>query len=253
MPKYARKPTAKKTSYSSYRRSVKFGSKFPKARAAPFGDVSPHKFVTESATIVNTNTGGIPDVLGNLPSALTISAITPYSAIFSNYSDIGIALKFDPTTDLKYWSNWSALYEEFMLTGVAINVQMLSNQASTVSSGVLSTLYWAFDQGDAVIPSKQSDVSGKTGAQVHNFDSRTNTNIYIKPRPQLYLLGTGVSSQKTTSTQTWISTDDTSAPHYALKMWLSNFFLGSNASGTNSGIRFTFSYYIKFRKARYQA
>lgn len=184
-----------------------------------------------------------------LPMSGAISS--PIAAVtgLANYYDMGFGLTFR-LSDLTNSVNFRAIYDEYKILSVTAKATYLTTEANIQGLGLLPTMYYVMDNDNAVPPLSIHDVRGKQGSKELSVTSARNSfNLRIVPK-QMISIGTvaGVSQIRTANAG-WCDCSDSTAQHFAGKVWISNMYLPAG-SNTNTAIQWEFTYRVAFRGAQ---
>lgn len=139
-------------------------------------------------------------------------------------------------TDLPGYTRFQGMFQQYSITYIKLQV-IPSNNVNSNPAATIPMVYYAVDYDDNIIPT-QDDMLLKQGVR-----SRMTMRPWsIKLRPRVL----GMTYESTTTTAysprafTWISTSDSSVPHYGVKMWFS-------APSVDTIYRVHATYYLKFK------
>lgn len=144
-------------------------------------------------------------------------------------------------------SDFTALYDQYKIKGVAIKIIPLSDSATANSSGFLPTLYWRRDGDDSAAPANESEVRQSQDTKTMRLTGPRSIYIpYPKVNNEVQLSGalTGYAPANR-----WVDCADTTAIHNGLKFWMKNVDLRAQPT-TTTAFRIEVVYYMLFRGAQ---
>lgn len=143
-------------------------------------------------------------------------------------------------------SDFTNLYDQYKIKGVAVKVIPLSDSATANSSGFLPTLYWRRDDDDSAFPPNEDAI--RQAQDVKTMRLSGPRSIYI-PYPKSAVDVNGTAPAYSAVANRWINCEDTTVFHNGLKMWFKNVDLRAQP-GTTTAFRIEVTYYLLFRGAQ---
>lgn len=160
-------------------------------------------------------------------------------------SQFGAGMNFR-LANLTQSSDFTALYDQYKIKGVAIKIIPLSDSSTANSSGFLPTLYWRRDDDDSAFPPNEDSM--RQAQDVKTMRLASPKSIYIAyPKSGVDVNGT-VPGYNAVANR-WINCEDTTVFHNGLKMWFKNVDLRAQPS-TTTAFRIEVMYYLLFRGAQ---
>ena len=239
------------------RRVARKGKKFSGSKLIE--KVYRYKFRLDDQYLQSTGVAGTAGVAGGLAPISPGSSAIPGnnwqiypSLIFatSSYYDVGMNIPFQLADTVKYGA-FTALYDNFRITNIRLNIEFLSNLATVNGNGLMPTIYAFVDQdGNSSNPTVQSDVTSRPGFKKMTFDAtRTRHSILIKPKVAVlnYNSSTPLLGYQQQQGNPW---QDCQAggqlnQYYGVQLWISNVLI----STTLTAFRFEWTYDVEFKGA----
>lgn len=217
-----------------------------KTNAYRLNKVYAFKRMAKSTVIYNTTTAG--QISTNDITMISLSA-APTAEVGNVGYSFGGAMSFR-AANVQTFADFSALYDQYKITGVSVKIIPCSDSATSQSSGFLPTLYYARDQDESAIPPNEADLRERQ--DVKSTRLTKPVKIWI-PNPKLQVdinQTTGIPDPALVASG-WINCSNTIAQHNGLKMWFKNVDLRAQGAGgltgTITAFRFECTYYLKFR------
>jgi len=165
----------------------------------------------------------------------------------SNLYDVGLATTFK-LNDIFNYGDFANMYDAYKLGAIKFNLEyMRGGGSSSSAAGLQPTVYFYWDQDDAVAPTLLS-ISGKQGVQIRHFGNNSKTTFMTSRTPMLANV-----TQDTTGTTValpvkanWIDCVHPGVPHYALKVYIADLYL-PGSSDVTTAFRLTWEYNVHFR------
>lgn len=139
-------------------------------------------------------------------------------------------------TDLPDYTKYTTLFQQYALTYIKMTV-IPSADSNTSPGQTSSMVYYAVDYDDAVAPT-QDQMLSKQGVRM-KYTLRPFT-IKLRPRVLGMVYESGGTTGYSPRRHTWLTTNDSTVPHYGVKMWFST-------PAANMVFRVHATYYLKFK------
>lgn len=155
------------------------------------------------------------------------------------------AERFDGLLNLINYTEFSNLYDQFMLTKVKVEFFMqVDPTAQTATTAFYPRLYWHRDYDDSTAPASLSDVRERGNCKSAIMRCDKPITIWCKPNVLQTMYHTGVTSAYAPKFDTWIDIATPGVPHYGFKYAIDNF--------TNTAYKFEIvrTFYFKCRAQR---
>lgn len=211
--------------------------------SSPYALNKVYKFkrLAKSVAVYNTTTLG--QLATNDVTMVNIPAVGTAEAGGVGYQ-FGASLQFR-ASNVQTFGDFSALYDQYKITGVGVKLIPLSDSANAQNSGFLPTMYYARDMDDSLLPAVEADLRERQDVKTVRLTKPVN--IFIKnPKVQADVnLSTGLASPAMVTTG-WINCTDTTVQHNGLKMWFKNVDLRAQPT-TITAYRIECTYYLSFR------
>lgn len=211
-----------------------------------------YRFVPESQFLISNPSipGQVAITGGPKPFGVGSSNPVVYSSPsgISNLYDVGLATTFK-FNDLTNYGDFANMYDAYKLGAIKFTLEYMRGSGSSSSSaaGIQPTVYFYWDQDDAVTPTLLS-ISGKQGVQIRHFGNNSKTTFMTSKTPMLANV-----TQDTTGTTValpvranWIDCVHPGVPHYALKVYIADLYLPGSSEVTTA-FRLTWEYNVHFR------
>jgi len=229
----------------------KFGRRrrnaIPRGLHAPRSQLKTYNYNFNLATqVIRNDTAAVGGVTVATTSAVVpITSVSVFAGTFGvlGYSDFGLACT-NQITDISNFASFTGLYDAYKINSVTVNVEYLSNVNAT-SGAVNPTVWMYWDQDDAVIPTSVANILGKTGAKRWNVNNKMKSSFTFRYIPVLRNNAQLQSAVVPTKSQ-WVNCTSTLLPHYALKMWVQDFYSPGTGQDLNA-FRINFKYNVSFR------
>lgn len=158
-------------------------------------------------------------------------------------------------SDVRNSGELTALYDQYMITGVKITFQLIVNPdaSQSLNSGTINNsnnfypkLFFVRDYDDIGVEAT-NDIRERNNVQTRILRPNQNATFFIRPavRNQLYL--DGVTAANSPVWRQWLDCSSSNVPHYGCKFSVD--FLGVTPV-QDSFIRVEKTYYLKFKNAR---
>lgn len=222
---YAKKRYSKKSSYGTRkRRSTR------NRRSAPMRSIRP-KYTGQTYNFKRSLYGEVITTAGQYKAGVTWNL-----------------------TQIPGYSEWTALFDQYRLTGVAIQFTYRATNTSVLESinnghVGLPILWHVVDTDDNSAPASIAELGqvGKCKRFIFDSGKRTKT-IFIRPRYLNRINGTGSTVANTVGDRkAWIDLLDNDVPHYGLKYILD---LPQALVAYNVTFDVITTYYVQFKNAR---
>lgn len=142
-------------------------------------------------------------------------------------------------------ADFTALYDQYRIAGVKVNIIPLSSEATAQSSGFVPTLYWARDSDDSLPPATEPDLRERQDCKMARLTRPVS--IYVKsPKASIDVVDTLGTSSPSMIRNGWINCSNTLVQHNGLKLWFKNVDLRVQPT-TVTGFRVETTYYLQFR------
>jgi len=198
-----------------------------------------YKRMAKSLVITNSVTAST--IVTNDSSQINLSAVQADTV----GSMFGASMQFR-LGNISAPGDFQALYDQYKITGVKVQIIPLSDSATSQSSGFLPTLYWARDNDSAATaPTTEASLRERQDVKVARLTGPRS--IYISAPKQMIDVGVqgGVSLISRNSTG-WVDCNDQNVMHNGLVMWFKNVDLRAQPN-TTTAFRFECTYYLKCR------
>ena len=189
-------------------------------------------------------TTGAPIIQANL------TGLVPSATGFPAYYDLGVGIPFT-LADLKNYSAFTGLYDQWRLDKVTCDVEYLCNSAAVNGLGILPTIYAICDKDDADAPTSLQQMTGRQGAKKFTFtSSKTKYRITCYPKQSaLVYNNTNTALYGYGQTTGWNDCKWPDNQHYAIKLWISDMDSPPTGTAVQNGFRITWKYHLSFRGA----
>lgn len=207
-------------------------------RKAPLNGNKVYAFKRLGQTLILQNSTTAGTITTN--NAALVSLGTAISDTIGSQFGAGMAFRL---ANLESSSDFTSLYDQYKIKGVAIKIIPLSDSATANSSGFLPTLYWRTDNDDSAAPANESEM--RQAQDVKTMRLTGPRSIYI-PYPKSAVDVNGTVSSYGAVANRWINCSETTVFHHGLKMWLKNVDLRAQPN-TTTAFRIEVMYYLLFR------
>lgn len=170
----------------------------------------------------------------------------------NNLVSIGGNLTFS-INDLKNWTPFKSLYDNYRLNYITVSVELLNNTSQVSSGGLMPTVYMFLDQdglsgpGPVTTPTAGSDLTDRQGVRKFTFtSSKTRFSMRIKPKLSNEVIAPGGSTTAYTQTNGWLDIQNTAGEYYGLLFWVEDWL--ANGVALNA-LRWSFTYNISLKGA----
>jgi len=215
------------------------GMRRRKAGAYRLNKTYAFKRMGKSLVIQNTTVASV--ISANDTSQINLSAVSADTV----GSMFGASMQFR-LGNIQTPGDFQALYDQYKISGVKVQIIPLSDSATSQSSGFLPSMYWARDN-DSAATVPVSEASLRERQDVKTLRLTGPRTIYIANPKQLVDTavqgGVTLASLNTTG---WVDCNDQNVMHNGLMMWFKNVDLRAQPN-TVTAFRFECTYYIKFR------
>jgi hypothetical protein len=185
----------------------------------------------------------------------SIANLVPSATGLTNYVDFGLACAFR-ISDLQNALLFCGQHDAYRIDKVTITLQYLSNTASVSGTALLPTFYMYNDPDDEQPPGSLQSISAKQGVR-KVYPGNNNTTVFshsIVPRASALAYGNPgnpsvpniINKQHQWLDCTGQANTNNSIPHYAFKMWVTDWETSSVAQVCNV-LKFQFTYHVSFR------
>lgn len=200
-----------------------------------------YKRMAKAQIIQNTTTVG--QIVTNDVSTINLGT----AAVDTVGYQFGAALQFR-LENVQSFTDFTALYDQYKIKGVKVQIIPLSDSSTSQSSGFLPTLYWARDNDDGgAVPVAESELRQRQDCKTMRLTSPKS--IFIrnpKVTTDVEVQGAGVTLASKIESAGWMDCNDSNVMHNGLKMWFKNVDLRISPN-TITAFRFECTYYIAFR------
>lgn len=234
-----RRTNAKRSTKRSYK--PKMSRRRSKRSSYRLNKSYAYKRMGKSTVVYNSTTAG--QILTNDNTMISLSA-APQAEVGNVGYAFGAAMNFR-AANVQTFADFSALYDQYKITGVSVKIIPCSDSATAQSSGFLPTLYYARDQDESAVPATEADLRERQDVKAVRLTKPVK--IWI-PNPKLQVdinQTTGLPDPAMVATG-WINCANTLAQHNGLKMWFKNVDLRVQPT-TITAFRVESTYYLKFR------
>lgn len=212
-------------------------------RGSPYRKNVAYKFKRMAKTSVLYNTTTLGTITTNDNTMVSLSA-APIAEIGGVGYQFGAGMFFR-ASNVQTIADFTALYDQYRIAGVRVNIIPLSDSANAQNSGFLPTLYWARDDDDALAPAQESELRERQDVKVHRLNKPVS--IYIKnPKAMVDVNQTTGLADPAMVKNGWINCASTLVQHNGLKMWFKNVDLRAQPL-TLTAFRIETTYYLEFR------
>lgn len=145
-------------------------------------------------------------------------------------------------SEVPNYSEFTALFERYRLTGVALRYRLTRTDDSTASlKGYIPTLVAVKDYDDSSTPTSFNELCQYPQAKTMVFASdKTYYRQFIRPACQTATYRTALSTGYSPSWTTWIATVNPDVPHYGMKYAWEKLYQGHQ-------LEIECCYYLRFR------
>lgn len=212
-------------------------------RGSPYRKNVAYKFKRMAKTSVLYNTTTVGTITTNDNTMVSLSA-APIAEIGGVGYQFGAGMFFR-ASNVQTIADFTALYDQYRIAGVRVNIIPLSDSATAQSSGFLPTLYWARDDDDALAPATEAELRERQDVKVNRLNKPVS--IYIKnPKAMIDVNQTTGLADPAMVKNGWINCNSTLVQHNGLKMWFKNVDLRVQPT-TVTAFRIESTYYLEFR------
>lgn len=181
---------------------------------------------------------------------------TPPVADDNGLYQFGGVMRFQ-LDDVIDYTNFSALYDRYKITGVKITITPLVNTSyiaitsnGNTQTGALPVMYYAVDYDDSALPGNALDFLTKQDCKQKRLDKPFS--IFIRNPKVVVPVSdgtTGTSSLAMAMTPSFINTTVGDVNFRGLKFWIRDFSIPATTSTAhqNSLVRITAKYYMTFK------
>lgn len=178
-------------------------------------------------------------------NALNLAGSAAYTPYIPATSINGIQLY--RLSDLPNYTEFTALFEEYMITGVKLSFTLrrsvqVQSTGATNSYSTHPHLYYNVDiTGNDITASNINGMLEQPNTKRVRLQTEKSTGIYLQPRTSNIIYNTGVTPAYGVNRAQWIPTAYPNVYHYGLKMLIDEF------TDTGNFVDCIATYYVKFR------
>lgn len=179
-------------------------------------------------------------------SPVNFTAVYPLSAYSNSFSFT--------LSEIRGASELTALYDQYMITGVKVLFQMINNpdantapfQNTTNLANIFPKLFYVRDYDDLGVEAV-NDLRERNNVKCRILRPNSQISFFIRPalRSQMYLDGT--TSANSPTWKRWIDCSTSQVPHYGVKFAID---FGGYNTQSDYIVRVEKIFYVKFKNVR---
>lgn len=192
-----------------------------------------------------------------------MSAVRPSAVGFNTVVDFGIGISYNINM-LENWAAYCALFDNYRVNYIDLEVEFLANNAVVSNSGLLPVIYAINDRDDSVAPTDQHFLTGRQGFKTLRVGNRSKTVMKLRLRPKLAMpLAIAAvpdshspplsANTAQVTANTWIDCQpsplisDSPPLYFGTKLWLQNMPVPRTDLTFQNAVRFTTKWNVSFK------
>lgn len=191
-----------------------------------------------SLYIANSSTFGAPAITNTSPTACIAVGTATAHPYFGNNFTVPFSMQFS-LDQLAQYTDITGFCDRYKILDVSVKFQYNSDSITGVSTtgqaqpNMVPSVVWIQDYDDAAILSI-GDINAKTGVKRKALNNGSFHAIRVKPRLAQAAYQAGVTTAYTVPGKaTWVNTAYQAVPHYGIKGYIENMYLGGLTSAAS--------------------